>query len=350
MPPTYFKSPPMMVINQTIVDTYGICTYQEANPALISVVTFPFLFGMMYGDCGHASLVMFLGLFLVLTHKEGGPPSMIGDARYFLLLSGFFGTYCGLIYNEWFALPINLFDSCYHLGNKEGTKDDYPMAWKPSESTDVEFVQGKYFFPRKDYDCVYPWGYDPVWYLTSNNLTVSNQIKMKISVIFGVLHMMFGIIHKGCNGLYFRNKAIFWVEAVGGSCILLFWFGWMDLLVFCKWFFHLDIFDTTRVEPGVEGSPYVVDVTSQHMPSAITIVINTFFKFGSFPNKETDFSYVTSSNDTQYNIALALTLIAILIIPLYLCFIPCYARSPNTFRDVQVAIEDDDEVNQTDGS
>ena len=37
---------------QSIVNTYGVPRYREANPALFTAVTFPFLFGVMYGDIG----------------------------------------------------------------------------------------------------------------------------------------------------------------------------------------------------------------------------------------------------------------------------------------------------------
>jgi V-type H+-transporting ATPase subunit a len=38
--------------------------------------------------------------------------------RYFFFLLGFMASYCGIIYNEFFALPMNIFDSCYGLEDK----------------------------------------------------------------------------------------------------------------------------------------------------------------------------------------------------------------------------------------
>ena len=97
-----------------MVDTYGIATYKEANPMLVSLITFPILFGMMFGDLGHGSILMFFGLYLVLSHDPKNP-SVFGVARYFFFLNGLAATYCGLVYNEFFAMKLNLFDSCYDI-------------------------------------------------------------------------------------------------------------------------------------------------------------------------------------------------------------------------------------------
>lgn len=35
------------------MNTYGIPRYDEINPGLFTIITFPFLFGMMFGDIGH---------------------------------------------------------------------------------------------------------------------------------------------------------------------------------------------------------------------------------------------------------------------------------------------------------
>lgn len=84
---------------------YGIPTYLEANPAPIAICSFPFLFGMMFGDMGHGSILCMGAIYLVMKGDNEGA----GMMRYLLLLMGMFAVYCGLVYNEFFALPINLF-------------------------------------------------------------------------------------------------------------------------------------------------------------------------------------------------------------------------------------------------
>ena len=48
-----------------MIDTYGIPIYKEANPGLFTIISFPFLFGVMYGDVGHGLLLLSLGIYLV---------------------------------------------------------------------------------------------------------------------------------------------------------------------------------------------------------------------------------------------------------------------------------------------
>jgi len=62
MAPTYIKTNEYTESFQQIINTYGIPGYQEANPALLTVVTFPFIFGMMYGDVGHGGLLLLVGI------------------------------------------------------------------------------------------------------------------------------------------------------------------------------------------------------------------------------------------------------------------------------------------------
>jgi V-type H+-transporting ATPase subunit a len=121
---------------------------------------------------------------------------------------------------------------------------------------------------------------------------------MKLSVIYGVLHMSSGVVIKGTNCLYKGDMLGFIFEVVGGIVILNFLFGWMDILIYGKWFFRSagsfistekvrvrncgkDTYDPTDYE--LEG-----DMISRSAPSVINILINTVFGGGGPSGNETD--------------------------------------------------------------
>lgn len=105
------------MVFQEIVNTYGIPMYKEINPAVFAIVTFPFLFGVMFGDVGHGFLLFLTGLILIILHgplKNNLALEGFFMMRYVLLMMGFFAFFNGLIYNEFFALPLQIFgQSCY---------------------------------------------------------------------------------------------------------------------------------------------------------------------------------------------------------------------------------------------
>ena len=47
-PPTLIMTNEFTEAFQAVVNTYGIPRYQEINPGYFTIVTFPFLFGVMY--------------------------------------------------------------------------------------------------------------------------------------------------------------------------------------------------------------------------------------------------------------------------------------------------------------
>lgn len=64
IPPTKFKSNAFIQPFHEIVVTYGTPCYKEVNPTTFNMVTFPFLFGIMFGDIGHGSILLAFATWL----------------------------------------------------------------------------------------------------------------------------------------------------------------------------------------------------------------------------------------------------------------------------------------------
>jgi V-type H+-transporting ATPase subunit a len=244
-PPTFIQTNDFTWAFQEIVNTYGVPRYREINPALFNIVTFPFLFGVMFGDIGHGFL-----LFLFAGYLCWGKDEFKGDhplrpalkARYLLLMMGFFAIFNGWMYNDFLSIPLGIFGTCY--------KNVGEIA------------------ERKTNDCVYPFGLDPKWYVASNELAFFNSLKMKTSVILGVSHMLFGIILRGINAVYFRSKVDIFFDFIPQFIFMTILFGYMIVMIFVKWTINWYDWLTPDKDMFIQA------------PSIITQLMNIFLKGG----------------------------------------------------------------------
>uniref|UniRef100_A0A3Q1I3I4 V-type proton ATPase subunit a n=1 Tax=Anabas testudineus TaxID=64144 RepID=A0A3Q1I3I4_ANATE len=233
-PPTLIRTNKFTSGFQNIVDAYGVGSYREINPAPFTIITFPFLFAVMFGDLGHGVIMALFALWMVLFENNRKLKNtrneiwnIFFEGRYIILLMGLFSVYTGLIYNDCFSKSLNIFGSGWNVKAMFSAKVATNISENRFLSLDPN-VTGVFKGP-------YPLGIDPIWNFANNRLTFLNSYKMKMSVILGIIHMSFGVILSAYNHLHFRKKYNLYLVFIPELLFLLCLFGYLVFMILYKW-------------------------------------------------------------------------------------------------------------------
>lgn len=273
-PPTYFKVNKFTSAFQTIVDTYGVPRYREYNPTVPTIITLPFLFAMMFGDMFHGTCVFLGALYLVLNEKKYEGKKLnellvwLYGGRYLLLIMGSFSMYNGVIYNDCMSLSISVFGK---------------SSWSQDGSTG-------------QFEGVYPFGIDPTWHGKSNQIAETNSIKMKMSVLYGVAQMGFGLYLCLLNHIEYGDWISLIFEWIPQFIFLVTFFVYMDFMIIYKWCINWE---------DKEYAP----------PSLITVLVNFVLGPGTIVKDETQ---LYDDLAFQESLQLGLVLLMALSIPVML--------------------------------
>eukprot|EP01125_Pyxidicula_operculata_P002018 TRINITY_DN11997_c0_g1_i1.p1 TRINITY_DN11997_c0_g1~~TRINITY_DN11997_c0_g1_i1.p1 ORF type:complete len:873 (-),score=229.18 TRINITY_DN11997_c0_g1_i1:357-2975(-) len=311
-PPTYFKTNNLTAPFQNIVDSYGVARYREINPAVFTVVTFPWQFGLMYGDVGHGILLLLFSLFLIYKEKDWEGKkinemfSITYYGRYCLLLMSLFAIYQGALYNEMFALPM-----------------DFGSNWQLEHGP--QFSNST--FTRNDTQFTYYFGVDPIWKGATNELLYYNSLKMKMSIVIGVLQMSLGLILHMLNGIHFRKWWDVYFEFIPRFVFLHSIFGYLCFLIFYKWNRNYIGQDIYNKEHGI------VNATGQYCGTGNAPVLLN----------ELIFMFLPRDNDTnpvydgQKTVQMILVVLAGLSVPIMTFVKPCLLRYENNQKKKRTA-------------
>lgn len=242
-PPTFYVTTKVQAAFQMIVEAYGIARYREANPSVFTMVTFPYMFAIMFGDLGHAFIMLMAAGFMVYKEKQmlkadlNEMVDMAFGGRYVILYMALFSLFCGVIYNEAFSIPMSIFGFSKYTCAYD-TADDM-AKWEQGncnvalpgtqiyhDVTTLRMPQGS---------TPYPFGIDPIWHGTKTELPYLNSYKMKMSIIVGVIHMNLGIFCSLFNHLFFKDKLSLYAEFVPQVLFLNSLFGYLSFLITLKW-------------------------------------------------------------------------------------------------------------------
>lgn len=226
-PPTYQKTNRFTEGFQTIINAYGTAKYQEVNPGLPTIITFPFLFAVMFGDSGHALLMLGAACAMIYWEKQLKKVrdelfQMAFYGRYIMLMMGIFSLYTGLIYNDVFSKPISPFQSAW--------------KWKVTE----HWVEGTLIEATPSDTYRYPFGLDWMWHGAQNQLLFANSYKMKLSILLGWSHMTYSLCLSYINGRHFKSPIDVWGVFVPGMIFFQSIFGYLVFAILLKWSVNWD--------------------------------------------------------------------------------------------------------------
>ena len=299
-PPTHFETNDFTGTFQGIVNSYGIPRYHEVNPAVFTVVTFPWLFGIMYGDIGHGCILIVVAAVLIAFQAQlkkqrlNEIVDMVFGARYLLLMMGFFAVYMGFLYNDTFSMMLGYgptryqwpqgwedakhwkdnTTSCYNgdapiplVCGSDCHMEQLRLVTSPNNETRCTCESElRFFYPNAttDYVCANweggalntmaptegptPFGFDMGWHDANNKLTYVNSFKMKNAVIIGVIQMTLGLFLSLNNYTYFKNYPKVFFGFIPEFIFLTCSFGYMCLMLCLKW---VTAWPSTHVAPNI---------------------------------------------------------------------------------------------------
>jgi len=99
--PVALDNPAFFRAFQGLVTNYGYPNYGELDPVTIVALTFPLIFGIMFGDVGHGLLLTLVGA-LLLSRKVSALKSL-ANMGFVVVACGMMATICGFLYGSIFG-------------------------------------------------------------------------------------------------------------------------------------------------------------------------------------------------------------------------------------------------------
>jgi V/A-type H+/Na+-transporting ATPase subunit I len=102
-PPTRFRNSRFVQPFEEITKLYGLPHYDELDPTPVIAVSFPLIFGLMFGDVGHGLLLLVGGLTLGLLVKNS---QSIKNFCWIFAACGVGAIIAGLLFGEFFGIQL----------------------------------------------------------------------------------------------------------------------------------------------------------------------------------------------------------------------------------------------------
>jgi len=221
-PPTLLRNPGFMSPVEELTKSYGTPSYNELDPTFLMWITFPIIFGMMFGDIGHGILILLAGLAGVVAYRKGLVLSefmmYVVKGGGLLAASGISSIFFGFMYGEFFGYHI--IHEVWYIQMVE------PLRPIISAMSAVLF----------SYDPMAVDPHGPLWIDPFEH----TMVFFKATLFVGVVHMSIGLVFSLINKL--KNKELVHAFFEPG-CWLWFYLGAAYIVFYLPGFGVSNIFD-----------------------------------------------------------------------------------------------------------
>ncbi len=100
--PVSLHNPPVLSAFELLVNTFARPRYEEIDPTILISITFPLLFGAMFGDVGHGLLLALLGVLLIVFGRRSSSRPL-ADMGTIIIICGLSATVFGFLYGSIFS-------------------------------------------------------------------------------------------------------------------------------------------------------------------------------------------------------------------------------------------------------
>ena len=102
--PTVMKNNRFVRPFESLVRMYGTPTYSEIDPTPFLAITFPLLFGLMFGDIGHGLVLVIAGLIGGIKYREKKKGTDFLNFCWIIFYCGWGAILGGILYGEFFGM------------------------------------------------------------------------------------------------------------------------------------------------------------------------------------------------------------------------------------------------------
>ncbi|MEM3736714.1 MAG: V-type ATPase 116kDa subunit family protein [Candidatus Bathyarchaeia archaeon] len=196
-PPTVLRNPTIARCYERLVEAYGLPNYHELDPSIIMVLSFPIIFGMMFGDIGHGIIVLVGGLLIKPIFDkykiQGEMWDPLYKGRVLIISCGVMAILFGLLYGDFFG---------------------------PTFTHNHHYPEGPYWYTMLTGLS------EPLWFNPALMDFGGPIVLLKVAIIVGIIQIIFGIVLDLANKLVHREFKeclcpVSWLWFYGGLSYLI---------------------------------------------------------------------------------------------------------------------------------